>query len=47
MSGGQIPRKIGEVLGERKRELVIEAIRDYKKRKTRESLDQLTQVCFY
>lgn len=47
MSGGQIPRKIGEVLGERKRELVIEAIRDYKKKKTRESLDQLTQVCFY
>lgn len=47
MSGGQIPRKIGEVLGERKRELVIEAIRDYKKKKTLESLDQLTQVCFY
>jgi putative serine/threonine protein kinase len=47
MSGGPIPRMISEVLGERNREIVIEALRHYKKDKTRESLDQLMQACFF
>ncbi len=47
MSGGPIPQRISEILGERNREKVIEAIRNYKKDLTRESLDQLLQACFH
>jgi putative serine/threonine protein kinase len=47
MSGGPISRTISGILGERKRGEVIEALRNYKKEKTRESLDQLIQACFY
>jgi len=47
MSGGAIPRTISEVLGERDRDKVIEALRHYKNEKTRESLDLLMQACFY
>jgi putative serine/threonine protein kinase len=47
MSGGHVPRIVAEVLGERNRETVIGALRNYKKEKTRESLDQLIQACFY
>lgn len=47
MSGGPIPRKIAEILGERNRDEVIKAVRNYKKKPTRESLDLLMQACFY
>jgi putative serine/threonine protein kinase len=47
MSGGYIPQRVAEVLGERNREKVIEALRDYKKEQTRDSLDELIKVCFY
>jgi putative serine/threonine protein kinase len=47
MSGGHVPQMIANALGERKRGLVIETLRNYKKEKTRESLDQLIQACFY
>jgi putative serine/threonine protein kinase len=47
MSGGPVPRAIVDVLGERKREEVITALRTYKKDPVRESLDELMRVCFY
>jgi putative serine/threonine protein kinase len=47
MSGGPIPRRISEILGERKRDEIIKALRQYKKEQTRESLDQVIQACFY
>jgi putative serine/threonine protein kinase len=45
MSGGPIPRKLSEILGERNRDEVVEALRRYKKEKTRKNLDRLMQVC--
>ncbi len=45
MSGGTIPRAISEILGERNRDQVIAALRQYKKESTREKLDMLLQVC--
>jgi putative serine/threonine protein kinase len=47
MSGGPISRIVSEVLGERNRDGVIEALRHYKKEKTRKSFDRLVQACFY
>ena len=47
MSGGPITQAISGVLGERNRDEVVEALRFYKKEKTRESLDKLMQACFY
>jgi putative serine/threonine protein kinase len=47
MSLGPIPRAIAEVLGERNRVEIIEALRHYKRNPVRESLDSLIQACFY
>ena len=47
MSGGPIPRRISEIVGERNRDEVIQALRSYKKDSTREDLDKLLQVCLY
>ena len=47
MSGGPIPRRISEIVGERKRDEVIQALRSYKKDSTREDLDKLIQICLY
>ena len=47
MSGGPIPKTISKVLGERNRDEVIEALRHYKKEKTRENLDRLIQACLF
>jgi len=47
MSGGPIARGISEVLGERNREEVISALRNYKKDQTRESLDRVMQACLH
>ena len=44
MSGGAVPRMISETLGERNPKKVVDALRLYKKEKTRESLDSLMQV---
>jgi putative serine/threonine protein kinase len=45
MSGGTVPRILNEILGDLKREVIIEALRSYKKEKTRENLDSVIQVC--
>jgi putative serine/threonine protein kinase len=47
MSGGPIPRTISEIIGERNRDEVVEALRHYKKEKTHENLDQLLQACLF
>jgi putative serine/threonine protein kinase len=47
MSGGSIARTISEILGERNRDEVIEALRHYKTEKTRESLDGVIQACLF
>ncbi len=47
MSGGPIPRTISEILGEWNCDTVIEALRHYKKEKSRENLDRLMQVCLF
>jgi len=47
MSGGPITRMISEVLGERNREEVISALRNYKKDQTRESLDRVMLTCLH
>jgi putative serine/threonine protein kinase len=47
MSGGPIPRAISEILGERNRDDVISALRNYKKDQTRESLDSVMQACLH
>jgi putative serine/threonine protein kinase len=47
MSGGTVPRAISEVLGERNRDEIVQALRGYKKDPTRESLDRVVQAFFY
>lgn len=47
MSGGPLTKTISDVVGERNRSSIIEALRHYKKTQTRESLDKLIQLCFY
>ena len=47
MSGGPITKMISEVLGERNREEVISALRNYKKDHTRENLDRVMQACLH
>jgi putative serine/threonine protein kinase len=47
MSGGPIARGISEVLGERNRDEVIEALRNYKKDQRRESLDRVMLACLH
>jgi putative serine/threonine protein kinase len=47
MSGGPIPRTISEILGERNREEVVSALRNYKKDQTRESLDRVMLACLH
>jgi putative serine/threonine protein kinase len=47
MSLGPLPKTIAEILGERNRDETIEAIRNYKREKTRETFDELVKVCLY
>ena len=47
MSGGPITRMISDILGERNREEVISALRNYKKDNTRENLDRVMQACLH
>jgi len=47
MSGGPITRTISEILGERNRDEVISALRNYKKDQTRESLDAVMEACLH
>ena len=47
MSGGPITKMISEVLGERNRDEVIEALRNYKKNQTRKSLDRVILACLH
>ena len=47
MSGGSIPQLISKLVGEIRRDEVIEALRNYKKKQTRASLDKLMRLCFY
>jgi len=47
MSGGPIAKTISEILGERNREEVISALRNYKKDQTRESLDRVMLTCLH
>lgn len=47
MSGGPITRMISDILGERNREEVISALRNYKKDHTRENLDRVMQACLH
>ena len=44
MGGGAVARMISETLGERDTKEIVNALRFYKKEKTRESLDRLMQV---
>jgi putative serine/threonine protein kinase len=47
MSGGPIPRRIAEILGERNRGEVIKALRSYKEANIRENFDELLKACLY
>ena len=47
MSGGPIPRRIAEIIGERKRDEVIKALRNYKEANTQESFDAVVKECLY
>ncbi len=47
MSLGPIPKRISELLGERNRDLIIVAVRNYKAQKSRENLDELLKACLY
>jgi len=44
-SGGGVARVVAEVLGERKREEIIRALRLYKNYRTRENFNRVMQVC--
>jgi putative serine/threonine protein kinase len=44
-SGSEVSRRVAEVLGERKREEIICALRLYKKNRTRGNFNQIVQVC--
>ena len=45
-SGGGVSRAVAEVLGERKREEIISALRCYKKDRTRGNFSRVVQACF-
>ncbi len=47
MSLGPLPKRISEILGERKREEIIKSIRNYKLEKSRDNLDELIKNCLY
>lgn len=47
MSGGPLPERIAEIIGERNRDEVIKAIRNYKLDKSRENLDELLKASLY
>ena len=44
-SRGGVARRVAEVLGERKREEIINALRLYKNERTRENFDRVLQAC--
>lgn len=46
ISNGAVARAVAEVLGERKREEIIWALRFYKKDKTRENFNRAVNACF-
>ena len=43
---GEVARTIAETLGERNREEIVKALRQYKKCRTRESFEKVLRVCF-
>ena len=45
MGGGAVAGAVAEALGERNRSGIIEALRSYKKERTRENFDHVKQVC--
>jgi len=45
MGGGAVAGAVAEALGERNRSGIIEALRGYKKERTRENFDRVKQVC--
>ena len=47
MSGGPLTKTISDALGERNRDEVIAALRNYKKEQTRESLDNVILACLH
>jgi putative serine/threonine protein kinase len=47
MSRGPIAKQISEILGERNRDEVISALRNYKKEQARENLDKVMQACLH
>ncbi len=47
MSGGSVSKTVSKALGERNCNKIIDAIKCYKKEKTRMSLDRLIQACLY
>jgi len=47
MSGGPVSKRAVEILGDRDRDGIVNALRHYKKEKTRDSIDQLIQACLY
>jgi putative serine/threonine protein kinase len=44
-SSGEVARNVAEVLGERNKEDIVQALRDYKRCRSRESLDNVLQAC--
>lgn len=44
-SAGEVARTIANILGERNREEIVEALKHYKEKITRESLDQVLHAC--
>jgi putative serine/threonine protein kinase len=45
IGGGAVAGAVAEALGERSRERIIEALRRYKKARTRENFDRVKQIC--
>ena len=47
MSLGPLPKTVAEILGNRNRETMIRAIKDYKKERTQQNFDELVKACLY
>lgn len=47
MSGGPVTKSVVDILGVRDCDGIIKAVRQYKKEKTLESLEELLKACFY
>jgi len=44
-SAGEVARTVAAALGERNKDKIVKALQKYKERKTRESFDEVSQVC--